>query len=283
MIDNLLSSFDSPDGNVPTGILCRTEEEVAVVAITSGRSRNALSLGMWRELEEVFTSLSANPRLRAIVLRGAGTAAFAAGADISEFPAVRSTAAQAASYNAQLSRTLRVIAGTEIPTLAMLQGFAVGGGCELASACDLRIAADNLSIGIPVGRLGVILGLTESRLLVRHIGVNGLKRLLFSGELLSAEEALRMGLVDKVVPAGELTATISTLVAAITSSSATTMTAAKVVTDLAGEVNDLAAERVQDLMLRAYDGADLREGVAAFLGKRPPAFGDVVHSADSVK
>lgn len=271
MIEKFVSSFDNTDNRAPN-ILCSAENGVAVVAIANVSSRNALSLKMWEELESAFRNLAADAAVRVIVLRGAGTEAFAAGADISEFPELRFTASQAAAYNAQLSRTLRQVAEIEIPTIAMLQGFTVGGGCELAAACDLRIAADNLSIGIPVGRLGVILGLTESRLLVRHIGVNGLKRLLFSGELLDAEQAAGMGLVDEVVPAAELTARVSSLAAAVRASSATVMTAAKVITDLAGTLNDAAAERVQELSLLAYDGADLREGVAAFLEKRRPSF-----------
>lgn len=272
MIDQLISSFDSTDNSASPGIACRTEDGVAVVAIVNVRARNALTLRMWSDLEKVFSDLSRDPSLRTVILRGAGTAAFAAGADISEFPDLRLTSSQAAAYNAQLSRTLRSIAGIEVPTLAMLQGFTVGGGCEIAAACDLRIAADNLSIGIPIGRLGVILGLTESRLLIRHVGTSGLKRILFSGELFDAESARQMGLVNEVVPAHDLSKRVAVLAEAITSSSPTVMRAAKVITDLAGNVDDLAADRVQDLMLRAYDGADLREGVFAFLEKRPAVF-----------
>ncbi|WP_104161972.1 enoyl-CoA hydratase/isomerase family protein [Arthrobacter sp. ZGTC212] len=271
MIEKFVSSFDNFDDRLPN-VLCSMENGVAVVAIANTSARNALSLKMWKDLETIFRDLSSDASVRIIVLRGAGTEAFAAGADISEFPELRFTASSAAVYNAQLSRTLRRVAEIEIPTIAMLQGFTVGGGCELAAACDLRIAADDLSIGIPVGRLGVILGLTESRLLVRHIGVNGLKRLLFSGELVGAEQALGMGLVDEVVPAAELNARVSTLAAAVRASSATVMTAAKVITDLAGTLDDAAADRVQELSLRAYDGADLREGVSAFLEKRRPVF-----------
>lgn len=273
MIEKLLASFDSPGESMEPRVLCRVEAGVAVVVIANETARNALTLRMWSDLETVFADLSRDRSLRAVILRGSGTSAFAAGADISEFPELRLTASQAAGYNAQLSRTLRTIAGIEVPTLAMLQGFAVGGGCEIAAACDLRICADNLSIGIPVGRLGVILGLTESRLLIRHIGVNGLKRLLFSGELLDAGAALRMGLVDEVVPLPELIQRMAALANAIVSSSATVMQAAKVITDLAGSVDDLAADRIQDLMVRTYDGADLREGVSAFLEKRPAVFG----------
>ncbi len=273
MIEKLVSSFDNTDNRSPN-ILYSVQDGVAVVAIANVMARNALSLKMWRDLETAFRELAADAAVRVVVLRGAGTEAFAAGADISEFPELRYTASQAAVYNAQLSRTLREVADIEVPTIAMLQGFTVGGGCELAAACDLRIAADNLSIGIPVGRLGVILGLTESRLLVRHIGVNGLKRLLFSGELLDAAQAVQMGLVDEVVPTAELAARVSALAAAVRASSATVMTAAKVITNLAGTLDDAAAERVQELSLAAYDGPDLREGVSAFLEKRRPSFAE---------
>lgn len=262
----------SPDGR--GSIECRVKDGVALVLISNEVARNALNLDMWRQLEEVFADLVKQDDLRAVVLRGAGTSAFAAGADIAEFPGTRFDASSASRYNSQLSRTLRTIAGIEVPTIAMIHGFAVGGGCELSAACDLRIGGDDSRIGIPVGKLGVILGLTESRLLVRHVGVNGLKRILYIGELFDAPASLQLGLLDEVVPADELAERVDNLVSAIVTSSATTMTAAKVITDVAGEIGDSVSDRVQQLMVDAYDGSDLKEGVDAFLEKRRPSFTD---------
>ena len=276
MYQKFLESFDASQVRHGTdGVVeYQIQDDVAVVMISNEVARNALSLEMWGQLERVFEDLARVVRLRAVVVRGAGTAAFAAGADISEFPENRFDSSQASRYNNQLSRALRAIAGIEIPTLAMIRGFAVGGGCELSAACDLRIGGTDAHIGIPIGRLGVILGITESKLLVRNLGVSGLKRVLFSGELFGAADSLHLGLLDEVVSTEDLAYRVNELLMAIVTSSATTMAAAKVITDLAGELNDRATDRVSQFMVETYDGDDLKEGVAAFLEKRPPLFSE---------
>jgi len=246
---------------------------VAVVVLTNPARRNALTLGMWRELEAVADGLAPRREVRAVVLRGAGSAAFAAGADISEFSRERHDVASASRYNAQLARTLRAVAGLQVPTVAALQGFAVGGGCELAHACDLRLAARDVRAGIPIGRLGVVLGVTEAKLLVRHVGVSGLKRLLYSGALWDADECLRTRLVDEVVD--DLWASVADLVDVVVASRSTTMRAAGVVADLASGLDDAAADQVHELLVAAYGGAGLAEGVDAFLARRAPRFADV--------
>lgn len=273
LTERLAALDDVPAGEHPPEVTSTVEDGIGIVTISNPTARNALNLQMWASIEEAFRSLAGTDGLRLVIVRGIGRVAFAAGADISEFPETRFDSVQAARYNDQLSRALRAVAGIEVPTIAMIHGFAVGGGCELSAACDLRVGADDARIGIPVGRLGVILGLTESRLLVRHIGVHGLKRVLFSGELFTAEASRSLGLLDEVHPADELAGRVAQLATAITTSSATTMTAAKVITDLAGKVDDASVERIAQLMAAAYDGADLREGVSAFLGKRQPRFG----------
>ncbi|KQN88970.1 enoyl-CoA hydratase/isomerase family protein [Arthrobacter sp. Leaf69] len=271
MYKELLARADSGDEGLGT-IEFQIEADVAVVVLSDAPARNALSLTMWTRITEVFQKLSATPGLRAAVIRGSGTAAFAAGANIAEFPEIRLTASDATSYNDQLARALRAVASIEVPTIAMIRGFAVGGGCELSAACDLRIGSDTSQIGVPIGQLGVILGLTETRLLTRHLGVNGLKHVLFSGRLFDANEALKIGLLDEVVPDADLVAHVSLLLETIKNSSAVTMRAAKIITDFAGALDDAAADRVQQLHVQAYDGEDLREGVAAFLNKRRPVF-----------
>lgn len=271
MYKEILARHDSGDKGLGT-IELRIENDVAVVVLADAPARNALSLSMWVRIAEVFQELSTIPDLRAVVIRGSGTSAFAAGANIAEFPEKRLTASDATAYNNQLTRALRAVATIEVPTIAMVRGFAVGGGCELAAACDLRIGSESSRLGIPIGQLGVILGLTETRLLTRHLGVHGLKRVLFSGRLFDAHESLGMGLLDEVVPEAELVPHVSSLLETIRNSSAVTMRAAKVITDIAGELDDAAADRIQQLHVMAYDGADLKVGVDAFLNKRRPAF-----------
>lgn len=254
-----------------SGVYVQVFSGLAVVTLSHTRRRNAMDLSMWSRLEEVFVSFAGDRSLGAILVRGAGTAAFAAGADISEFPDLRHDPVSAARYNAQLARTLRAVASLEIPTIAAIQGYAVGGGCELSHACDLRLASETAQIGIPIGKLGVILGLTEAKYLVRHIGVNGLKRVLFSGRLFGAAESLRMGLVDEV-PEGVFWEAVSSLLETILASRPATMRAAKVITDMTAELDDLHGDKLQEMMLAAYGGKGLREGFEAFLEKRNPDF-----------
>lgn len=268
----LMELIDNESSEAP-GVALHRLGEVAVVVISNTSRRNALNLSMWAELEDIFRALSTDRGVSALVMRGAGRQAFAAGADISEFPVERHDLETAGRYNAQLSRTLRLLAGLEFPTLAAIQGFAVGGGCELSHACDLRIAADDAQIGIPIGRLGVVLGVTEAKYIVRHIGVNGLKRVLFSGRLFDAGESARVGLVDEVVSAADLWNHLAALTGTITASRPTTMRAAKVVTDLAEGFDERRTDQLQDLMQAAYGGDGLREGFNAFIEKRSPDFG----------
>lgn len=267
---SLMAELDAEQSS-SAGVHVRHISGIAVVTLSNTRRRNAMGLSMWRRLEEIFTGLAGDRTMAAVLVRGAGTDAFAAGADISEFPEQRHDIGSAAGYNAQLARTLRALAGLELPTIAAIQGFAVGGGCELSHACDLRLASPTAQIGIPIGKLGVILGVTEAKYLVRHIGVNGLKRVLYSGRLFDAAESLRMGLVDEV-PEAAFWDAVGALLEAISNSRAATMRAAKVITDMAADLNDVQGDKLQEMMMEAYGGKGLREGFEAFLEKRTPDF-----------
>jgi enoyl-CoA hydratase len=159
------------------------------------------------------------------------------------------------------------------PVIAMIGGLAVGGGCELAAACDVRLAGARARFGIPIGRLGVTLGYTEAETLARIIGADMLKYLLFSGELIDAAEALRIGLVHRVVEPGELLGHTARLVGQIRASSGVTMQAAKAVAQMCGRpLQPTDTEQLTRFTVQAYGGPDLREGVAAFIEGREPQF-----------
>jgi enoyl-CoA hydratase len=261
-------------GEVADSVGLRLCGPMAVVTLSRPASHNALSFGSWLRIAQVFDELGGDRDLRAIVVRGAGERAFSAGANIEEFPALRMSAEAALDYNAAISNALEAVMGFELPTVAMVRGLAVGGGCELAAACDLRIAATDARFGIPIGRLGVTLGPSEARAIVRLIGPARLKDLLFTGRLVDASEALAIGLVNRVVPVEELAAATAAVVSAIVSSAPTTIRAGKLAADTSGRP---LSHRDEDVLARltreAYDGADLKEGVAAFLERRPPRFG----------
>lgn len=255
-------------------VLSRGGSQLAVVTLSRPKKRNPLSLRSWIRLEKIFVDLAQESQLRAVVIRGAGVEAFGAGADITEFIDNRMTAANAVIYNESIARALRAVGALGVPVIAMVRGLAVGGGCELAAACDVRICSDDSRFGIPIGRLGVTLGYTETKTLVRLIGGANLKRLLFEGDLINAHEAMRIGLAQICVPPDELTRRTITMLEAIVGSAPVTMRAAKLVTDMCErELTDADAELLTRITVEAYEGSHLREGVQAFLERRPPNFG----------
>jgi len=249
-----------------------TLPEVAIVTLARPDKYNALSLASWIRLATIFNDLASVANLRGVVVRG-GEKVFGAGADIAEFPQVRMTGEDAIAYNETIARALTAVADLPVPVIAMVRGLAVGGGCELAAACDLRVSSDRTRYGIPIGRLGVTLGYVEAKAIARLIGVGNLKRLLFEGELLDAAEAHSIGLVEYVVEDTELETRTAKLIATIVSNAAVTMRAAKLVADMCERtLTPRDTEQLVRTTVEAYQGSDLKEGVAAFTERRDPVF-----------
>jgi enoyl-CoA hydratase len=246
---------------------------VAVVTLCRPAQLNALNLAGWRRLGRLFTDLADLASLRCVVVRGAGPRAFGAGADIAEFPDRRLGAEAARDYNAAIGAALTSVQQLPVPVVAMVGGLAVGGGCELAAACDVRIASDDSRFGIPIGKLGVTLGLTETRAVAGVIGAANLKYLVYSGRLVDAPQAAGWGLVQQVVPRADLVGTTAALAWSVLSSAEVTVRATKQVVALAADPSATDDHPLlQELHVQAYDGADLREGVEAFLNGRAPMF-----------
>lgn len=256
---------------------------VHVVTLTRPDALNALSLAAWRRIAAVFGAIRQDDRARAVIVRGAGERAFGAGADIAEFPQVRSGAAASLGYTEAIGSAVESITQAPVPVIAMVHGLAVGGGCELAAACDIRIAADTARFGVPIGRLGVTLGYAEANALARLIGPAALKYLLFSGRLIGADEALRLGLVQRSVTSEELITEAVSLVENVHASSEVTIRAGKLVADMTGRALTSAdTEALTRTTVEAYEGPDLAEGIAAFQAKRAPQFtGERGHHARS--
>lgn len=247
---------------------------VAVLTLANPKQANALNLAAWQRVAALADRM-ANSDVRVAVLRGIGPKGFSAGADITEFPQKRMTASAALEYNEGVAAALRSLAEVERPVISMLSGMAVGGGCELAAACDLRICADDTRLGIPIGRLGVTLGYAETQIMVRLLGPSRLKLLLMTGELIGAQAAYEFGLIDRVVPRASLEEATARIVIAILSSSAPTIRAAKIITNMAmRDVTDRDTEMLARIAVEIYSGSDLAEGVRAFLDHRAPEFLD---------
>ena len=189
---------------MPDHLLVHREPPLVTVTFNRPDQRNAISFSMWGELAPMLADLDADDDIRAIIFAGAGGEAFSAGADIKDFQEYRSNSKQGAIYNDAVNGVLSQLQSMATPTISMINGFAVGGGCELAIATDLRIASEDSRFGIPVARLGITVGHQEMQGLVNLVGKGNAMYILLSGRLLDAQEALRIGLVNQVIPSAEL-------------------------------------------------------------------------------
>jgi enoyl-CoA hydratase/carnithine racemase len=244
----------------------------ATVTLDSPGKLNAISESMWQALASAFGAFAEAPGLRAIVIRGAGHN-FAAGADIDEFERVRGDAASGRLYHLEtIANALDAIGECPVPVLAAIEGVCVGGGLEVAVACDLRIAADNARIGAPVGRIGFPLALPELAPLIRLVGPGVASELLLEGRLLDAGEAAARGLVTRVVPAERFEDELQRCLTRIAAGSP------RAARENKANIRRLAAsgcrytEHELDESFGFLDSEDYREGVAAFVAKRPARF-----------
>lgn len=252
-------------------ILVERTGALAAVTLNNPSRRNALTLAAWRRLGEVFEDLSSEHDLRCVVLRGAGTDAFAAGADISEFPEVRSNAEQAIAMGEVVERALGAILDCTHPTIAMIFGACTGGGFEIACCCDLRIAGMNARFGVPINRLGHAPAPPEMRPMLDLLGPALVLELLLEGRIVTADEAFRRGIANRVVEDDALEREIAVTVQRIIRGAPLGARAAKRL--LRRMLGPEALDR-RDLEA-AYapcDSADYAEGIAAFLEKREPLF-----------
>lgn len=176
------------------------EGEIATLTLNNPGKLNAIDLGMWVQLAENMAKLAVDRNTRCIVLRGAGSEAFAAGGDLEEFVTARATLDQALHYHGQVATALNAIADCPHPTVALIQGACIGGGLEIAGACDLRICNDSARFGAPINRLGFSMYPGEMEGLLKLAGAAVMKEILLEGRILNAVEAYEKGLVTRVVP-----------------------------------------------------------------------------------
>jgi len=255
-------------------LLVDREGQTAILTINRHAQRNSLSFEMWEAFPGYIKELNADPSVRVIVLTGAGDRAFASGADISEFTSKRTGRDAAALYHRAVEETMASLEAASRPIIAMVNGFALGGGCELAIACDLRIAAESSSFGIPSAKLGVVISFSDTKRLVDLVGPAVAKEMLMTGRRLSAREALAVGLVNQVVPDSSLRQATLDLAGAIGANAPYSVASAKAMADQCRRDPDLSSVSSTDAdrPLRCYETEDFREGVQAFLEKRPPQF-----------
>jgi len=243
---------------------------VALVTLDRPAKRNALSLAMWREIARLFAELGERKDIRAVILTGAG-GHFSAGADISEFSAVRHDARSNVVYDDIVDAAVRSLRDCSKPTIAAIRGYAVGGGCGLALACDFRVADATAQMGIPAARLGIVYGVEDCSLLISQVGLVNAKRILYSGRHFSRDECLQLGLID--IGAEGAIDGARELAAEFLGSAPMTVSGTKLILNAIarGEARQHAAQ-IQSMIDRAADSDDYREGARAFLERRPPKF-----------
>lgn len=252
-------------------LIYEEKDRIARVTVNRPERLNALNQRTMQELHAVFDQLAKNSGVRAVILTGAGSKAFVAGADITELAGQTPLEGVRTALDGQ--RILRSIETLGIPVIAAINGFALGGGCELALACTLRIASENAKIGLPEVRLGIMPGYAGTQRLPRLIGAGRALELILTGEPIDAAEALRIGLVNRVTPAEELLPAAERIALQIAANGPISVRACIEAVYRGVEMPLEQAGRLEaSLFSMLCSTDDMREGLSAFLEKRKPVF-----------
>ncbi len=252
-------------------IIYEVRENVGWITLNRPDVLNAQNDTVREELTNAVNKAKADDNVRVLVITGAGDKAFSAGADITMFPKMSS--ADAITMFKGEKRAVQTIRELLKPVVAMVNGLALGGGCELAMACDIIIAAEDAKFGQPEINVGIIPGGGGSQILTRLIGEKKAKELIMTGGVLSAKEALGLGLVNKVVPGNELLETVEKLVNKIKTKSPVILKLGKIAVNKALETSlSVGLESEKELFAMCFGTKDQKEGATAFLEKRKPEF-----------
>jgi enoyl-CoA hydratase/carnithine racemase/carbon monoxide dehydrogenase subunit G len=244
--------------------------KAALITLNRPAQKNAMSLAMWRDLGRIFTELGRDPEVRAILLTGAG-GTFSAGADISEFGKVRATVEQGIEYEKEVDGCCDAIAAVPKPTLAVINGFCMGGACNLAMSCDFRIAHSDAQFGIPAARLSIVYGVRGTRRLLNLVGAANAKRILFGARKFGAREALRIGFAERV--SQDPMRAARSMAGVMAENAPLTIAGTKVLLDgLTMDMGTLSDAVIDKVIDRAVASDDYRDARQAFVEKRQPVF-----------
>src|SRR6266581_5607948 len=254
-------------------ILKSVTEGVGVVTFNNPDKHNAMSLEMWEGLGQALVELRDNPEVRVVILVGAGDKAFVSGADISQFEKTRHNAAASEEYSRRSEAQRALLGNYPKPTIACIRGFCLGGGMQVAMLTDIRIASDNSQFGIPAARLGIAYGYDGLRNLVSLVGPSWARLIMYTGMRIDSAEALRIGLVDRVLPDGELWDATSEIARTISGNAPLAIKAAKItIAEVLKDESKRDMDAIKKIGMACMDSEDFREGRTAFMEKRKPQF-----------
>ncbi len=235
--------------------------------------RNAINDAMWRGIAPAMAELDADPQVRCVAFRGAGTQAFSAGADISEFESRRAREESVGQYDDLLDQVLHAIQDSPKPSLAMIHGFCLGGGLEIALACDLRYCGASAQFGIPAARLGIAYNVEGHKRLLETVGHARAREIMFLGRRYKADEALAIGLVQGVFEDSELESRVEAILQTLGENAPLSILNSKtIIEEYVKSAGAPDAKRMQAAIERCARSEDYREGRRAFMEKRKPKF-----------
>jgi enoyl-CoA hydratase len=274
MLDVPKSTEKSADKSYADGkILQSVSDGVGVITFNNPEKRNAMSLDMWEGLGHALVELRDDPDVRVVILTGAGDKAFVSGADISQFEKTRHNAEASEEYSRKSAAQRALLADYPKPIIACVRGFCLGGGMQMAMAADIRIASDNSQFGIPAAKLGIAYGYDGLKHLVSLVGPSWARLIMYTGMRIESAEALRIGLVDRVVPDAELWNATMEIARTISGNAPLAIKAAKItIAQVLKDPGDRDMAAIKAIGIACMDSEDFREGRTAFMEKRKPEF-----------
>jgi enoyl-CoA hydratase len=254
-------------------LLAHKDGAIGWITFNNPARHNAVSMSMWESIPRALDAFERDPEIRLVIVRGAGEKAFISGADISEFKEKRSSQEASAAYNAAGDAAHHALQEFSKPTIAMIRGYCIGGGCGVAVCCDIRIAADDSVFSIPAGRLGLGYRYDGIRRLIDLVGPAFATEIFFTARKFNAQEAVAMGLINRLVPAAELESYVNNYANMIADNAPLTLAAVKrSVLERFKDPETRDLKRCQDMVDACFASKDYEEGRTAFMEKRRPAF-----------
>lgn len=254
-------------------MLARVEGAVGLVTFNNPEKRNAVTVEMMEALAEIMERMETDPTVRVVVITGAGDKSFVSGADIGEFEKRKAASSSPDEWRKRTRGGYASVGACSKPVVARIRGFCLGGGLGLATLADLRVASDDSQFGVPTARLGNIYPEETVRRLMSLVGPAHARMLLYTGSRISAAEAERIGLINRMVPAADLDAVVMDIARTIGENAPLSVKGSKViVSEMLKDSERRDKEAIEQARMACFSSADFKEGRAAFLEKRKPKF-----------